>query len=305
VTDLVACDGPTAVPEAVLPESVLPESVLVDGARVRYAVSGGTAGRGDLLLVHGRGAHHLWWYRMLPLLERNWRVIRLDLSGHGDSDHRPQYSAAQWSAELLAVLDAAGSARPVLVGHSMGGVVCLRTAVEHAARLGGLIMLDSRVRPPGRYREQLGSLSPPGGRSGGRPRYAATREELVRRFRLTPAQPPCDDEVMGALARHAARLTPDGWIWKHDPRPSSTATDADIDRWLHRLSFPAGYVYGTESQVTDRESAEYLGRVVDGSRVEALPGAHHHVILEQPARCAELVDEMAGVQLRRASHEGA
>jgi pimeloyl-ACP methyl ester carboxylesterase len=64
-----------------------------------------------------------------------------------------------------------------------------------------------------------------------------------------------------------------------------------------------GYVYGTESQVTDRSSAEYFGRVVAGARVEALRGAHHHVILERPERCAELIDQMADAQLRGVAHD--
>jgi pimeloyl-ACP methyl ester carboxylesterase len=63
--------------------------VEVERAEIRYEVSGD--GDRDLLLVHGRGAHHLWWHRVLPLLEPSWRITRVDLSGHGDSAHRAEY----------------------------------------------------------------------------------------------------------------------------------------------------------------------------------------------------------------------
>ncbi|TFV88819.1 alpha/beta hydrolase [Blastococcus sp. CT_GayMR16] len=282
------------------PVSWLDRVVEVEGAEIRYAVSGD--GDRDLVLVHGRGAHHLWWHTVLPLLEPAWRITRVDLSGHGDSGHRTAYSTRLWSAELLAVCDAVGARRPVLVGHSMGGNVSLLTAVEHPERFAGLVMLDSGVRPPGRYRsfhdEPRDGARPPRG-----PRYAATREELLTRFRLMPPQPHPEPEVMAVIGEHSTRDTELGWRWKHDQFDISDLGDEQVDLALTRLPFAVGYVYGTESQVTDRSSAEYFGRVVAGARVEALPGAHHHVILERPERCAELIDEMADAQLRGVAHQ--
>jgi len=55
--------------------------------------SGGVSGRNDglppILLVHGSGANHLWWHVMLTDLRVGHRVIEIDLSGHGESEHRP------------------------------------------------------------------------------------------------------------------------------------------------------------------------------------------------------------------------
>lgn len=277
----------------------LSRAVDVEGAEIRFQVSGD--GDRDLLLVHGRGAHHLWWYRVLPLLEPSWRITRLDLSGHGDSGHRAAYSTRLWSAELLAVCDAVGARGSVLVGHSMGGNISLLTAVAHPERFAGLVMLDSGVRPPGRYRS-FASDAREGARSPRGPRYAATREELLTRFRLMPPQPHPEAEVMAVLGEYSARETERGWRWKHDLFEITDLGDEPVDRALGRLPFPVGYVYGTESQVTDRSSAEYVGSVVTGSRVVALEGAHHHVILERPERCAELIDEMADAQLRGVAH---
>ena len=284
---------------AAVPVRRLSRSVVVEGAEIRYEISG--SGERDLLLVHGRGAHHLWWHRVLPLLEPAWRITRVDLSGHGDSGHRGAYSTRLWSAELVAVSDAVGAPRPVLVGHSMGGNISLLTAVEHGERFAGLVMLDSGVRPPGSYRS-FGAGPPAGAPRRREPRYAATREELLTRFRLLPPEPHPAPDVMAVLGEYSARETDCGWIWKHDTFEVTDLHDEPVDRALGRLRFPLGYVYGTESQVTDRSSAEYVGRVVAGARVEALPGAHHHVILERPQRCAELIDQMADAQLRGVAH---
>jgi pimeloyl-ACP methyl ester carboxylesterase len=290
--DLTAGQTPT-------PVTRLDRSVEVEGAEIRYAVSG--HGDRDLLLVHGRGAHHLWWHLVLPLLEPSWRVTRLDLSGHGDSGHRESYSTRLWSAELEAVCDAVGARRPVLVGHSLGGNIALLTAAQHPQRFAGLVMLDSAIPLPGRPRsfaeEPRDGARPPRG-----PRFAATREELLARFRLMPPQPHPAAEVMTVLGEYSARHTDRGWRWKHDLFDIPDLDDERVDRALAGLPFPAGFVYGTESQVTDRSSAEHLGRVVAGARAEALPGAHHHIIVERAEQCAALIDQMADAQLRGVAH---
>jgi pimeloyl-ACP methyl ester carboxylesterase len=183
----------------------------------------------------------------------------------------------------------------------MGGIIGLLAVSEHPERFAGLVLLDSGVRPPERYRSYLGEPLRSGRPSSG-PRYAATRAELLARFRLMPPQPHPEPEVMAVLGEYSARETEHGWIWKHDLTDITTIGDEQVDRALSRLPFPVGYVYGTESQVTDRSSAEYFGRVVAGARVEALRGAHHHVILERPERCAELIDQMADAQFRVVAH---
>src|SRR3712207_89158 len=102
----------------------LPAEVVVEGASIRYGVTGPADGAdiaGDLVLVHGHAAHHVWWHAVVPLLADRWRVITLDLSGHGDSGHRAEYSGEQWAREVLAVAEAAGATRPVVVRHSLGG----------------------------------------------------------------------------------------------------------------------------------------------------------------------------------------
>ena len=129
----------------------------VGGATIRWDVAGpaeaATGHQGDLLLLHGNGANHMWWYKVRPELERHWRVIRMDLSGHGDSSWRETYRPEDWLDEAVAVLDAAGSRRPVVVGHSRGGRQALALAARHPERVAAAVVLDASVRPPHRYRD--------------------------------------------------------------------------------------------------------------------------------------------------------
>ena len=138
----------------------------------------------------------------------------LDLSGHGDSDHRPGYSLAQWTEEVMAVADAGGvDGPPVIIGHSMGGFVTIATAALHPDRLAGAIVCDSPVAAPDPEvnAAQLGSAF-------GVPRTYATLEAALARFRTVPPQDHYLDYVVDHVARHSARRVEGGWQWKFDRR---------------------------------------------------------------------------------------
>ncbi|HET8970909.1 MAG TPA: alpha/beta hydrolase [Candidatus Nanopelagicales bacterium] len=99
------------------------------------------------MLVHGGAANACWWDHVAPGLCTGRRVVALDLSGHGHSDHRERYDCAQWADEVMAVAAAAGvAARPVVVGHSLGGFVTLQVAQQYGASLTGIVVIDSPVR---------------------------------------------------------------------------------------------------------------------------------------------------------------
>jgi pimeloyl-ACP methyl ester carboxylesterase len=186
----------------------------------------------------------------------------------------------------MAVIEASSARRPVLVGHSMGGRVCLTAAAAHPEAISGLVVLDASVRPPHRHRDH-----PTVSRRVNR--FYRTREEIVSRFRLLPEQPPASAEIMADLADHAIVETPRGWTWKYDPESLMRFTDAAVDASTHALRSPFGYVYGSESVVVDEALAAYVADVVPSARVERVDGAHHHLILDQPQVCGRLIDEMA------------
>jgi pimeloyl-ACP methyl ester carboxylesterase len=275
------------LPAEVPPAEVPPAEVLVDGTPVRYAVSG--SGSRDLLLVHGYRAHHLWWYRLLPALERRWRVIRLDLSGHGDSGHRETYTVDGWVAELAAVLDAAGSRHALLAGHSMGGRVSVVAGAELPDRFGGLVLLDALLRPPGSASPRMGALPP------GREIVYPSREAAAARFQLQPAQPVPAADLVRPVAEYATRrrATADGWTWKFDQRGIPPIDNARVVESLPRLRAPVWYVRAGRSRVVTDEAAAYARCVLPASTTfVTLPDAHHHLILDSPAECADLLADL-------------
>src|SRR5689334_9371077 len=77
------------------------ETVDVEGTSVHY-LAWGEPGRRGLVFVHGGGAHAHWWTHVAARFADEFRVLAIDLSGHGDSDHRDMYAFEQWTEEVLA-----------------------------------------------------------------------------------------------------------------------------------------------------------------------------------------------------------
>jgi pimeloyl-ACP methyl ester carboxylesterase len=272
-----------AQPDAAVPPAWFAEALAApvtervtsqDGVQVAYRMWGARSDRG-IVLVHGGGAHSRWWDHIAPLLTADRQVIAIDLSGHGDSGRRESYSFDMWAREVLAVAADAGLTEPpVVIGHSMGGIVTLRLASIFGSRIEGAVIVDSPLRDPA-----------PEERAARRERIFRqlrvypTREAILARFRPVPDQP-----VLGYIAEHIAatsvREADGGWIWKWDPAVFSSREVPTAP--LSRLDCRAA-LFRAEHGILSAEMSDRvydrLGRVAP---VIEIPVAGHHIMLDQP-----------------------
>ena len=103
-------------------------------------------GRGpDLLLLHGGADNIESWRGLAPLLSDRFRLFAYDARGHGQSPTPDEASVAQMVDDVGPVIDELGLNRPLLVGHSMGGVNAL-LAASRADRFAGVVALDAVPR---------------------------------------------------------------------------------------------------------------------------------------------------------------
>src|SRR5882724_9514141 len=169
-----------------------PEHRTIDvaGTAVHY-LSWGEKTKPGLVLVHGGAAHAEWWSFIAPLLARHHRVVAPDLSGHGESGWRERYPRPIFADDVMAVIeDAAFVGPPVLVGHSMGGLVSIVAGSLYGDRLAGAVIVDAPVRKPdpeSQERATHGAVS--------QRRVYADLETAIARFRLVPAQP-CENDFI-------------------------------------------------------------------------------------------------------------
>ncbi len=256
------------------------QSVDVDGCPIRYLTWGERGARG-LIFVHGGGAHAHWWTPVAATFAAEFRVVAIDLSGHGDSGHRGAYALEQWTDEVMAVAEVAGiDGLPIIIGHSMGGFVTIATAARHPSGVNGVIVCDSPVAEMDpeisayRLREAFG-----------RPRTYSDFEDAVAHFRTVPAQEHYLDYVMDFVARHSLRAVDGGWQWKFDRRifeQFGTGMRSIAAPFLGDVACRLALLRSECGLVTPDIGAsmyEALGRVTP---VIEIPEAGHHAMLDQP-----------------------
>lgn len=118
------------------------EFVETDAGRLRYAKRG--SGPEQIVLVHGFGGDLDNWLFNIDALADNATVYALDLPGHGQSTKSlKEASLAGLSQALVAFLEKLGLKSVHLVGHSMGGAVVLRTAIDHPELVKSLTLISS------------------------------------------------------------------------------------------------------------------------------------------------------------------
>ena len=111
----------------------------VNGDDIPYLFAGESERR--VLLVHGAGTMRKDWLDVIPALSKGSNVYAPDLIGFGDTPRREFRHTPQYIADFLAeFMNVVGIDEAALVGHSLGGRVCLEMALRHPERVSGLVL---------------------------------------------------------------------------------------------------------------------------------------------------------------------
>lgn len=111
-----------------------------------------------IVFVHGTRLSRGMWQPQMAALSGAFRVVALDLPGHGALRDDP----FRWDdavAEVVRVIDVAARGRAVLVGLSLGGYVAMDVAVRHPERVAGLVISGASADPRGLLGPPIGALA--------------------------------------------------------------------------------------------------------------------------------------------------
>ena len=247
----------------------------VEGVPIHYRAWGRPADASGIVLVHGGAAHSRWWDHIAPFLAGDRRVIALDLSGHGDSGRRDEYLMARWADEVLAVAAHGGAGpHPLVIGHSMGGMVSLTAARLRGSELAGAVAIDTPF-----WEDQPEEQAAGAQQAFGPLRRYESREAALKRFKLIPEQDGNVPAVYAHIAETSLRVQDDGWTWKFDPNVfRGRGKPVPLELPQCRVA-----VFRAEHGLVPVDMGERvferLGRVVP---VVEIPAAAHHVMIDQP-----------------------
>ena len=99
-----------------------------------------------LVFIHGAGGSSNVWLRQLHAFEQGFRVLAVDLPGHGDSEGDGEGSIEDYGRHLLCLLDALGLREFILVGHSMGGAIAMSLALSSPQRVKKMALAGTGAR---------------------------------------------------------------------------------------------------------------------------------------------------------------
>jgi len=212
------------------------------------------------------------------MFTERWHPVAFHLTGHGDSGRREHYSHEMWAEEVMAVADAAAfPGPPVVVGHSLGGMVTMQTAATYGGALAGAVIVDAPVHRPDPESEARAR-----GTAFKSPGVYPDLETALTRYKLIPPQPCENGFLVDHVARHSLRETPEGWTWKFDPALFKHTMVSMRDQLLAARCRLALF-RGEDSVVVPPDTVEYMSELLEhNAPVVSIPGAMHHLILDQP-----------------------
>ena len=121
-----------------------------DGVNLVYSVTG--AGEPALVFIHGGLADRGFWTSQLEAFSGRYKVIALDLPGHGESGaNRTKWGLPEFGADVKAVVEAEKAKRVIIFGNSLGGPVAIEAALLLPGRALGVVGVDTFQSLEGPY----------------------------------------------------------------------------------------------------------------------------------------------------------
>jgi pimeloyl-ACP methyl ester carboxylesterase len=117
-------------------------AVSKDGVKINFHIEG--SGEPALVFIHGWSCDNTFWTEQVKIFSPKYKVITIDLAGHGKSGiERKNYTLQMFGEDVAAVVNQLGLKKVILVGHSMGGPVVIEAANLLKGKVIGLVGADT------------------------------------------------------------------------------------------------------------------------------------------------------------------
>jgi pimeloyl-ACP methyl ester carboxylesterase len=261
VCAVVACLTPTSQVRV-----VAATARSADGVPIAYDVRG--LGQATLIFVHGWSCDRTSWSSQVDAFASDYRVVALDLAGHGASGRsRTTWSIANFANDVVAVIDALDVRNVILVGHSLGGPVALEAALLRPDRVTAVVGVDTFLD---RWTSPLFAEAIEGMRRD----FPAGVRAFVRQSLFLPSSSPAlvasiSEKMAAAPAAVALPTIQELPRWGRDRQDAAVAA----------LKAPIGLIMGRNAPAP---SGFQRARGVAPLIVESVPDVGHFVMVEAP-----------------------
>lgn len=241
----------------------------VNGVRLYYEIDGDGP---PVLLLHPIGLDLTCWDAQVAALLRGFRVLRVDLRGHGRSEVPPApYTLAGLADDVHGLLQRLQIGPAHVVGLSLGGMVAQVLALDHPGDVRSLVLADtvSTLSPEARTAiVERGEKARRGGMT------AVLDTTLARWFTPSFMHAP----VVGRCRERLLADDVEGWAgaWQ-------AISQVETQPRLKEIRVPTLVITGEADVSAPPARAEAMAAAIPGARLHIVPGAPHMLPMEQPA----------------------
>ncbi len=259
---------------------------LPDGEVLAYIDMGNRAGPA-VVLIHGYTDNARDWLPMLPYVSKRFRLILVDIRGHGRSS-KPEccYSRLDFAYDIKLLLDALGVQKADIVGHSLGSFIAQTFAEYWPERTGRVVLISSTAGPP------IGAPPQPLPFD-----YAAEIRKLKEP--IEPDSPfmvawwsspsPVDPDFIRREREDAAAIPLRVWLAVLDQTQSPEAY-AGLRGTLPRLEARTLLIWGSKDPIMVEPMRKTLRDALPDAQVKVFEGLGHNPFWEDPAGVARVIN---------------
>ena len=239
--------------------------------------------RETIVLHHGNAKNGRLWYAWVPLLARQYRVVRLDARGFGRSTVPPpgyDWSLSGFAADLLGLLDYLELDKVHLIGETVGGTVALQFAYEHPERLHTVTTCTSPYKFVGapQYLENYNLIKAEG-------IEAWVRQSADRRIAPNPATAAHNQWYAEQMMQASPQVVMETLAY---------LANQDLSPILPEINTPALAVVAAQSDANTPDRAAGMSALMPNCRLVAIPNATGYVQHSEPEKCVAVWREFIG-----------
>lgn len=240
----------------------MPHLTTDDGVKLFYRLDG-KADAPVLVLSNSLGTTHEMWAHQMPALEKQFRVLRYDVRGHGQSSvPAKSYTVDRLGRDVIALLDAVGAKRVHFCGLSMGGVTGMWLGRYAPERIDRLVLCDTgaKIGTAEIWNQRIKTC-----REGG---MAPLMQGIIERWFTQDFRQKAPQEVEKIAAQ--TRSTPaEGYA-----KSSEALRDMDLREEIAAIRAKTLVIVGSHDPATTPADAKFIAGKIAGARLVELPAAH-------------------------------
>ena len=232
-----------------------------------------------MILLHGYTDSWFSYSRVLPFISPNHHTYALSQRGHGDSERPPSgYTMPDFSADVIAFMDALGLSQVTLVGHSMGSLVAQEVALTAPERVTRLVLIGSATNMRSadvlQLQQAVNELEDP------------VPAEFAREFQVSTIYHPVPEEFLDRAVAESLKLP--ARVWR-----AALAGQLAVDYTgrINRIHMPTLVLRGDHDTIFPRPAQDALPAGLPNASLKVYPETGHALHWERPSEFVSDLEE--------------